>query len=32
MTEAEQKSDPNAGKTFLIELAGRGRFDPPVRL
>lgn len=32
MSEAEHLSDADAGKTLLIELAGKGRFDPPVRL
>nr|WP_100003638.1 SMP-30/gluconolactonase/LRE family protein [Phyllobacterium zundukense] len=32
MTEPVHRSDPDAGKTFLVELAGKGRLDPPVRL
>ncbi|TXR47815.1 SMP-30/gluconolactonase/LRE family protein [Phyllobacterium endophyticum] len=32
MTELVHRSDPDAGKTYLVEIEGRGRFDPPVRL
>jgi hypothetical protein len=32
MNEAMHQSDPGAGKTYLVEVAGKGRFDPPVRL
>lgn len=32
MSERIHKSDPDAGKTFLVELAGKGRLDPPVRI
>ncbi|MGN7772829.1 SMP-30/gluconolactonase/LRE family protein [Phyllobacterium sp. 22552] len=32
MSEAYHKTDPDAGKTYLVELAGKGRFDRPVQL
>lgn len=32
MTDKMRQSDPDAGKVFLIETAGKGRLDPPVRL
>ena len=32
MSDVVHKSDPDAGKTYLVEIAGKGRFDPPVRL
>ena len=32
MSDVVRKSDPDAGKTYLVEIAGKGRFDPPVRL
>jgi len=32
MSEAQHQSDPDAGKTYLVEIAGKGRFDPPVQL
>ncbi|MGH6858610.1 MAG: SMP-30/gluconolactonase/LRE family protein [Phyllobacterium sp.] len=32
MTEAVHRSDPDAGKIYLVEQAGNGRLDPPVRL
>jgi sugar lactone lactonase YvrE len=32
MSDAMHQSDPGAGKTYLVEVAGKGRFDPPVRL
>ncbi|MHC1550742.1 SMP-30/gluconolactonase/LRE family protein [Phyllobacterium sp. K27] len=31
MSEAYHKTDPDAGKVYLLELAGKGRFDPPVQ-
>jgi sugar lactone lactonase len=32
MDEAARQADPHAGKTFLVELAVKGRFDPRVAL
>jgi sugar lactone lactonase len=32
MSDAAHSSDPDAGKTYLIELEGKGRIDPLVRL
>jgi sugar lactone lactonase YvrE len=32
MTDKIRQSDPDAGKVFLVELTGKGRLDPPVRL
>lgn len=32
MTDVARQKNPHAGKTFLVEIAGKGRFDPPVRL
>lgn len=32
MTDKMRQSDPDAGKVFLIETAGKGRLDPTVRL
>ncbi|EJN02375.1 SMP-30/gluconolactonase/LRE family protein [Phyllobacterium sp. YR531] len=32
MSEAYHKTDPDAGKTYLLEMPGKGRFDPPVLL
>jgi sugar lactone lactonase len=32
MSEAYRKTDPDAGKTYLLELTGKGRFDPRVCL
>lgn len=32
MSDATHRSDPHAGKTYLVELEGKGRIDPLVRL
>ena len=32
MSDVVHKSDPDAGKTYLVEITGKGRFDPQVRL
>lgn len=32
MSDVYRRTDPNAGKTYLVEMAGKGRFDAPVRL
>ncbi len=32
MAESERQSEPDAGKTFLVELPGKGRLDARVRI
>jgi sugar lactone lactonase len=32
LDQAERESDPDAGRTFILDLAVEGRFDPPARL